>query len=81
MAILREFEIVFDADGKPNGSLNEYHIGKIRQGDNLINRLKVKFTGTQPTAIQLHATRPDGSQTPDTELMLALSGTNYYYYD
>lgn len=81
MPTLREFEIVFDADGKPNGSLNEYHIGKIRQGDNLINRLKVKFTGSQPTSIQLHATRPDGSQTPDTELMLALAGTDYYYYD
>lgn len=82
MAILREFEIVFDQDGKPNGSLNEYHVGKIRQGDNLINRLKVKFNmATQPTDVQLHATRPDGSQTPDTELMIALSGTDYHYYD
>lgn len=82
MATLREFVIEFDADGKPNGSLNEYHVGKIRQGDNLINRLKIKYTGsTQPESIQLHATRPDGSQTPDTELMLVLSGTDYYYYD
>lgn len=79
---IREFEIVFDADGKPNGSINEFHIGKIRQGDNLINRLKVKFnTATAPTAVQLHATRPDGSETPDTELMVALAGTDYYYYD
>jgi hypothetical protein len=82
MPTLREFEIVFDADGKPNGSLNEYHIGKIRQGDNLINRLKISFSSeVQPETVQLHATRSDGSQTPDTELMSALAGTDYFYYD
>jgi hypothetical protein len=83
MPTIREFEIVFDADGHPNGSINEYHVGKIRQGDNLTNRLKVKFNSTlgTPTQVQLHAKRPDGSVTPDTELMVALAGTDYFYYD
>jgi len=81
MSIKREFVINFDADGKPNGSLNDYHIGKIRQGDHLINRIKITITGTAPQAIKIHATRPDGSETPDTELMLALAGTSFYYYD
>ncbi len=80
--IVREFVINFDSDGHPNGSLNEYHVGKIRQGDNLINRVKVTFAaGMSPTQVQLHCKRPDGSLTPDTELMTLSNGNGYYYYD
>lgn len=79
---LRTFEIEFDADGHPNGSINEYHVGKIRQGDNMINRLSVTFdTQIQPEQVQLHAKRPDGTLTPDTELMLFSNNNGTWNYD
>ena len=77
--IVREFAINFDSDGHPNGSLNEYHVGKIRQGDNLINRVKVTFAASMsPTQVQLHCMRPDGSITPDTELMTFSNGDSSF---
>jgi hypothetical protein len=79
---LRLFEIEFDADGHPNGSINEYHVGKIRQGDNMINKLSVTFaTAIQPQQVQLHARRPDGAITPDTELLLFTNNSGTWTYD